>query len=323
MPSYLLEIGEGTGRERRELTIAPVLGRTGGLRRRAIDADPHELALGLGDVFGGLTEQGDRGPPRDQPTQVRGEGAVETEVQCAGCVAGGERGPVAQVDDPLTGLDALAELPWVGRRGRSEVRLRGASRVGGTHVGVVGRERAETVEELADVGLLVLGQHGVGLLLLPDRGLGRVGLGRGAERAEAVGGEHLCRVGQEVGQSVGRGVLVADQRVGVLLTEQVRPAGGAVQQRTTGEHTDRAVAACGGVRVGQGVGEVRKGVTRRRQRRQSHPVADSDSVAVTDWGAFEGNLVLSVDVVGRVGALGQGETTGDVVVVDVGLEDVG
>jgi hypothetical protein len=148
-------------------------------------------------------------------------------------VAGGERGPVAQVDDPLPGLDAPAELAGVG----------------GHHVGVVGRKRAQTVEELPNVGLLVLGQHRVGLPLLPNSGLGRIGLGRGTERPETMGGEHLRRVGQQIGQLVGRGMLVTDEDVSVLLAEQVRPAGGAVQQRTTREHPDRAVDTSAGLRV--------------------------------------------------------------------------
>ena len=114
MAADLLEVGEGAGRERRELPVGPVLGAAGGLGGRAVDADPDQLALGLGDVLGGLAEQGDRGAPGDQPAQVGRERAVEAEVEGAGCVAGGERGAVAQVDDPLAGLDAPAQLAGVG-----------------------------------------------------------------------------------------------------------------------------------------------------------------------------------------------------------------
>ena len=60
-----------------------------------------------------------------------------------------------------------------------------------------------------------------------------------------------------------------------------------------------------------------------RQRGHPHPAADLDRLAVTDRGPLEGDLVLGVDVVRRAGALGQSEAAGDVVVVDVGLEDVG
>ena len=64
-------------------------------------------------------------------------------------------------------------------------------------------------------------------------------------------------------------------------------------------------------------------MARGRQRREPHPGADRDGLAVTDRGAVERHLVLGVDVVRRAGALGQGEAAGDVVVVDVGLEHVG
>ena len=52
----------------------------------------------------------------------------------------------------------------------------------------------------------------------------------------------LRLVGQLLGELVGRGVLVADQRVGVLLAEQVGPAGRAVEQRAAGEDRVRLVA---------------------------------------------------------------------------------
>ena len=50
---------------------------------------------------------------------------------------------------------------------------------------------------------------------------------------------------------------------------------------------------------------------------------DLDDLSVRDRGAVEGHLVLAVDEVVGTGALREGEATGDVVVVDVGLEDVG
>ena len=135
-----------------------------------VDADPDELALRLRDLLGGLAEQGDRGAPGDQPAEVRREAAVEPEVERAGCVAGRERGPAAQVDDPLAGLDATAQLGGVGDRRQGEVGLGGAGGVGRTHVGVVGRPRAEAGQQLLDVRLLVLGEDRVGLLLAADGG---------------------------------------------------------------------------------------------------------------------------------------------------------
>ena len=58
-------------------------------------------------------------------------------------------------------------------------------------------------------------------------------------------------------------------------------------------------------------------------RGHPHPVADLDDLAVADRGPFEGHVVVGVDEVRRACALGQRETAGDVVVVDVGLEHVG
>jgi hypothetical protein len=52
-------------------------------------------------------------------------------------------------------------------------------------------------------------------------------------------------------------------------------------------------------------------------------LAHRDDVAGPDRVALVGDLVLGVDVVRRAGALGEGEAAGQVVVVDVGLEDVG
>ena len=120
-----LEVGEGrrSGSVAR-LAVGPVARPAGRVRRGPVDADPDQLALGLGDLVGGLAEQGQRGAPGDQPAEVGGEPAVEAEVQGAGGVAGGEGGPVAQVDDPLAGLDAAAQLGGVGALGRCSGRAR-------------------------------------------------------------------------------------------------------------------------------------------------------------------------------------------------------
>ena len=71
--AHLREVGEGAGRERCQLAVGPVLRAAGGVRGGAVDADPDQLALGLGDVLGGLAEQGDRRAPGDQPAEVGGE----------------------------------------------------------------------------------------------------------------------------------------------------------------------------------------------------------------------------------------------------------
>ena len=319
------EVGEGGRREAGQLTVRPVLRRAGGVGGGTVDADADQLALGLGHDLRGLPEQGDRRAPGDQPAEVGREGAVETEVQGAACMPGRERGAVAQVDHPLAGLDPPAELGGVRECRRAEIGLRGPGRVGGSHVRVVGGPGAEAVEQLADVGLLVLGEHRVGPLLLADGRVGGLGLRGRAERPEAVGREDAGLVGEQVGEPVGRGVLVTDQRVGVLSAEQVRAPGGAVEQRASGEHADGAVepGCVGAAGVGQGVGEVGEGVPGSRQRGHPHPAPDLDGLRVADRGALEGDLVGGVDVVRRAGAPGQRQPTGHVVVVDVGLEDVG
>jgi len=60
-----------------------------------------------------------------------------------------------------------------------------------------------------------------------------------------------------------------------------------------------------------------------RDRGHPHPGSDLDGVAVADRGPFKGDVVVGVDVVGRAGVLGKCEPPRDVVVVKVGLEDVG
>src|SRR5680860_331953 len=151
----LYEVGEGGGGEAGQFAGRPGLRVAGGLCGRAIDADADQLALGAGDVVGGLAEQSDRGAPVDEPAQVGRECAVDAEVERARGVTGGERGAVAQVDHPLAGFDAAAQLDSISLLHWREVWCRGAGGVRGGHVDVVGRPRAQTVEELADVGLPV------------------------------------------------------------------------------------------------------------------------------------------------------------------------
>ena len=135
-----------------------------------------------------------------------------------------------------------------------------------------------------------------------------------------MGREDRGVVGQRVGELAGRGVLVTDQRVGVVGAEEVGTAGGAVQQRAAGEHAHRRLARAGA--LGERVGEVGEGVTGGGERPNAHPLTDLDDVAVADRGALERDLVLGVDVVRRTRRLREREPAGDVVVVDVGLEDV-
>ena len=315
------EVGERRGGEGAQLAVGPVLRAAGGVGGGSVDADADQLALGLGDILGALAQEGDGGAPGDEPAEVRGEAAVEPEVERARGVPGREGGARAQVDDPLTGLDAVPQLVGVGDRRRREVGFGRAFGVGRSHVGVVGRPGAETGQQLLDVGLLVLGQDRVGLLLAADGRRRRVRLGGRAERAEAVRREHLGLVREQVGQPVSRGVLVAHERVGVLVPEEVGTTGGAVQQRPAGKHADVLVAVCCG--FAEQVGEVGERVAGGCQRGDAHPSTHLDDLSIRYGGSEEGHVVLAIDEVLSTGALREREATGDVVVVDVGLEDVG
>ena len=115
--AHLGEVGEGRGRERAQLRrslqssglpVACAAGRSMPIRTSSRWASATSSAA--------LAEQRDRGAPGDEPAEVGREAAVEPEVERAGGVPGGERGAVAQVDDPLAGLDAAAQLGGVGER---------------------------------------------------------------------------------------------------------------------------------------------------------------------------------------------------------------
>ena len=221
--------------------VGPLIGAAGGGGRGPVDADPDHFPLRHRDLLGGFAEQGDRGAPRDQPTQVGGERPVDSEVQRAGYVAGGERGTGPQIDQPLSVFEPPAQLLGVGGLRWAQVRRRRAGGVGRAHVRVVGREGVQPGEKLGDVTLLVLGQYRVGGLLDPDRGGGGLGLGGGAEAAEPVGGHHL-RSGRVVPRpAAARRRIGGAPGVGVPGPEQVRAAGGTEQQRPSGEHRGCAV----------------------------------------------------------------------------------
>ena len=68
--------------------------------------------------------------------------------------------------------------------------------------------------------------------------------------------------------------------------------------------------------------QVRERVARRREHPHLHRRGDVDDVSVANSVALERDRVLGVDVVLRAGQLGESVPPGDVVVVDVGLEDV-
>lgn len=65
------------------------------------------------------------------------------------------------------------------------------------------------------------------------------------------------------------------------------------------------------------------GVARRRDDPDPQGVADVDDVTVAGRDLLVGNLIGRAYVVGRAGHPRQSQAPGDVVVVDMGLEDVG
>lgn len=73
-----------------------------------VDADADELASGLRDLFFGVADQGQGCSPSVEPAEVGHERIRQLETECAAEVAGREGGALAQVDDPLAGLDALS-----------------------------------------------------------------------------------------------------------------------------------------------------------------------------------------------------------------------
>jgi hypothetical protein len=124
-------------------------------------------------------------------------------------------------------------------------------------------------------------------------------------------------------QLAGRLVLMAGEALRVPFAEQVGPPGRPIQQRAAREH--RSALGKSGLNrcVAEHVGEVRERVARCGQGGDQHAGANLDGVPVADGGPCEAHLVEGVHVVGRAGAPSERETAGDVVVVDMGLEDIG
>ena len=314
------EVGEVGALEGRG-GIGPLLGASRGAGRDVVDADAHQLALRFGDLFARLAQQRDRRAPGDHPADVGGDLSLDAEVEAPRHVAGGVGHPVAQIHHPLALLEPAPDLILVRAGGLAQVRRVRAGGVRRRHVGVVGGVDVEAGEDLLDPVLLVLGQHRVDPLLTPDRRLGALGLGGGAEAPEAVRGHDLGVIGELRGQPVRRVVLVPDELVGVGRSQQIRAPRSAEEQRTTAEHDLAAgvLVVRGGIE--ENVGEVGERVAGRGEGLHRHGRADLDNLGVDDGGALERHLVLGVDVVVRAAFLGQRVSAGHVVVVDVGLED--
>lgn len=297
----------------------PVLRVSGGRGGRTVDADPDQLPLRGGELFGGLGEQRHRPAPRNQPGEVGGELSLRFEVQGTRHMPLGEGDPVAQVDHPLPGGQPGGDLLGVRDGGRGEVDRRRPRGVGRPHVGVVRGNVVQAGQQAGDEAVDVPGERLVRGLLPADRGGPALGLAGGAEAAEAVRGEHRRVVRQLGGQAPRGGVLRPREVLGQPWLDQVGAADGADQQRAAGEHGDgRAVLL-------QHVGGVVRGVAGRRQCAQGQAGGGVDlaAVAVVHGDAVVGDAGPGGDEVGGARDAGQFQAAGDVVVVDVRLDDLG
>ena len=90
----------------------------GGGAGEVVDADADQLPAGLGDLLGGLPDQGERGAVVIEPAQVGDEVGAQLEAERAGQVPGSERSAIQQVDHPLPCLHPAAQLGGLGRLGR-------------------------------------------------------------------------------------------------------------------------------------------------------------------------------------------------------------
>ncbi len=230
---------------------------------------------------------------------------------------GGERGAVAQVDDPLAGLDPTTQFGRIDRLGQREVDRRRAAPVERTHVGVVGGVRVQAGQQRVHVLLLAESQRRIDPLLLAHRGVVTAGRGRRAEAAESVRGEHAGLGRQFAGESADRVVLRVGELVGVVGTHQVGSAGRAVEHRSAGEYRG---GAAGG--IAQDVADVMVGVAGRVQHQQPH-LTCFEHVAVADGVVVEIGVTAFRKHVRRLRRPAELQAPGDVVVVDVGLQDVG
>ena len=232
-------------------------------------------------------------------------------------MAGREGGAAAQVDHPFAGIDAAAQLCRVHRFGQGQVDGSGTFGVDDAHVRVVGRIRAQAGQQLVDIGLLVVGQGRIVLPLVTDGRAVAAGRCRRTEAAETVGRIDLDVVAEFAGQPADRVELCVGELDGVVVVDQIGAPGRAVQHGAAGEHPDRRTRL-----VAQDITHVRVRVTRRVQDGKAHR-SDVDDVPVGHRSAGEAHVVaVRDDVFGAEGA-GEFQPAGHVVVVDMGLENMG
>ncbi len=104
----------------------------------------------------------------------------------------------------------------------------------------------------------------------------------------------------------------------VVLAEEIRPSDGADEQRPAREEEQRLGRA---VRVGHGIGDVLRRMARRLEDREPQGTY-VEALAVTNGPVVVGQLRPGADNVARAGQRGQLPAAGDVIVVEVRLDDV-
>ena len=254
---------------------------------------------------------------RDHPAEVVGKVVAQLGVDRAGEERRVEVAPVAQVDHPCPLLQQRRDLVQreVARRGRIEG-LR-SEHVRRSHVPVVRGVGGESADEFREELLLALHERWVVPLLRADRRrlLRRL-------RRRAVAPETVRRVDRRTVVDLGsdpadRVELVLRELLRHVGTDEVGASDGPEQHRATREHAELVP-----LRIEQHVGEVRGGVAGGEQRAHAHQAA-LEHVAVGQSGPIEADLIVRVQAVGRIEHRGQCVAARHIVVVDVGLDDMG
>ena len=313
------EAGHRTGG--RVLAAQPVREGADGGPSDPVHADPGQLPLRGRDLARGAGEQGQPGAVRQQPAELGGERVAEREAERTGHVPGRESQAAAQVHHPVPGRDPPRHLAEQHPRRWQQGGSVRAERVRLAHPCVVRGEHIQAGQHGGDVAVPVHGQRRVRARLLGECRDPSRARGRGPGRAEAAGPVrrvHRRVPGQQCSQPARRGVLGRRQRGRVPGAEQIGAPGRSVQQRATGED------AChlSGAGIGHDIGQVGPGVAGGGDGPHPHG-ARLDHVPVADRRPRERHVIGTVHVIDGAGLPGQGQAAGDVVVVDVRLEDMG
>ena len=228
----------------------------------------------------------------------------------------GEDAAVPQVDDPLPRGDAASDVLGGRSLREAEVDRPRTGLVRRPHVRVVGREGVQAGDQLGNERLLVHAERGVAGHLLGERRRVADRRGGAAEGAEAMRRVDLRALGHIRGQPPHRGPLRLRERLGQLGAEQVGSTHAAEQHRAAGEHRDVLAA------VVDGEADVVRRVSRSVE--DAHEARSGlQLVLVVDLAGREGDRHAVRHHVLRSDHLRELEPAADVVVVEVGLQDVG